>query len=195
MTKKIVVTISIVFLLGVGLWYVKNIVNDKIYSKLSELIVSPEVQKEIEAAANSETAAKILQDPSLTVPTDVQNLTKNLQQQTGSADPKQEKEASPNSSDTSAEGTSSVQNKQKSEVATAPITAPLPNTTTPVIKNRSEAVQYALKKFSAQEITHYSSLYKDRNNLTPEQKQQIKAEVLSRFTPIELKALLAAANH
>lgn len=187
MKKKIIITIGIVSLLGVGAWYVKSIITDKIYSKLSEVIATPEVQKEIEAAVNSELAAKIAQDPSLTVPADVQNLTKDLQQQTGSTDPQQEKKTSPaavNSDEKStqdAKATPSVDSNQNTENA-------------PAIKNRSEAVQYATKKFSASEIAHYSSVYKNRNNLTPEQKQQLKSEVLSKFTAEELKALLAASN-
>jgi hypothetical protein len=61
--------------------------------------------------------------------------------------------------------------------------------------NRDEAVKYAMSRFTAAEIAHYLNEYKNRAKLTPQQKNAIKAEILSRFTAEELRAMQQAASH
>lgn len=71
---------------------------------------------------------------------------------------------------------------------------PNSNPKAPEIDNRSEAISYAMSKFNAKEISHYMSEYANRAELTRAEKDQIKAEILSRFTASELKALQQAAK-
>jgi len=64
----------------------------------------------------------------------------------------------------------------------------------PAIANRAEAVAYAQSKFSATEIAQFSSAYANRKNLSKAEKDEIKQQILSRFTPQELQALQQAAS-
>ncbi|MGZ4122846.1 MAG: hypothetical protein ACXVOI_06505 [Tumebacillaceae bacterium] len=61
-------------------------------------------------------------------------------------------------------------------------------------QSRDEAVKYAMSKFSASEIAHFMSVYQNRSQMSSSEKAAIKAEVLSRFSASELKAMQVAAS-
>lgn len=58
--------------------------------------------------------------------------------------------------------------------------------------NNSEAMRYAMKKFSVSEMNQYRSMVSD--GLTPEEKKKLKEDVLSRFSPEEIQAFIEAAQ-
>ncbi|GIM48082.1 hypothetical protein DNHGIG_36310 [Collibacillus ludicampi] len=60
--------------------------------------------------------------------------------------------------------------------------------------NREEAIQFAMKRLGPTEFAKLSVAYANRDNLTPEEKNRLKQEVLSHFTPDELRAMQQAAN-
>jgi hypothetical protein len=51
-----------------------------------------------------------------------------------------------------------------------------------------------MSHFTAAEIVHYSAMYAKRSSLSSQQKNEIKEEILSHFTPAELAAMEAAAQ-
>ncbi|MFC4769949.1 hypothetical protein [Effusibacillus consociatus] len=59
-------------------------------------------------------------------------------------------------------------------------------------KNKEEVISYAASKFSTEDIINYANQYRNKENLTPEQKQAMKQDLLSRFSLEELKALQQA---
>ena len=77
--------------------------------------------------------------------------------------------------------------------ATKPAVAPATGEAAPVLKNRDEAISYAKSKFSTGEIATYTTKFLNKDKLTAAEKNQIKAEIMSRFTAEELRALQAAA--
>jgi hypothetical protein len=68
------------------------------------------------------------------------------------------------------------------------------NQGTASFSNREEAIQFAMKRLGPTEFAKLSVAYANRDNLTQEEKNRLKQEVLSHFTPDELRAMQQAAN-
>lgn len=60
-------------------------------------------------------------------------------------------------------------------------------------KDNSEAMRYAMKRFSVSEMNEYRSMVSD--GLTAEDKQKIKQDILSRFSPEEIKAFIETSQN
>lgn len=63
----------------------------------------------------------------------------------------------------------------------------------PTFTSRAQVVQFAMSRFSESEIAHFAQQYAQRQQLSQSQKDQIKAEILSDFSPAELAAMESAA--
>lgn len=101
--------------------------------------------------------------------------------------------SSPKRAHTSAGHTDAHSSSTASKVST---TKPTHTTSTklPVFTSRQQIVQFAMSRFTQGEIAHYIKLYAERSTLTRQQKDQIKAEVLSHFTPAEIQDMEVAAQ-
>ncbi|SDW16663.1 hypothetical protein SAMN04489725_102246 [Alicyclobacillus hesperidum] len=62
----------------------------------------------------------------------------------------------------------------------------------PQFQNREQAIQFAMSRFSEAELAEYARLYAQRGSLTPAEKEKIKEQILSHFTPAQIAALEAA---
>jgi hypothetical protein len=60
--------------------------------------------------------------------------------------------------------------------------------------SREEAIAYAKSKFSTAEIASYTTKFLNKDSLSSAEKKQIKQDIMSRFTPQEMKALQEAVN-
>ncbi len=79
-----------------------------------------------------------------------------------------------------------------SPVSASGIAAGLPSR--PVFTSRAQVMQYAMSHFTSSEITHYTYLYFQRGSLSQSEKSNIKAQILSHFTPQELQTMLATVH-
>lgn len=192
MKKKIWIIVSILSLLGGGTWYIKYLVTQKVYSEINKVIQSVDVDKEINKATKNLSEADI-SNTLKNVPVaaaETNSPTVGNNQGTSSGLTNQITTPGSNSAATSKEQQqSSATNNQKKGRTSTEVAAK-----TPEIKNRAEAIDYAMKKFSAQEIVHYSTLYKNKDSLSQTEKDKIKAEILSKFSAEEIKVLQVAAN-
>lgn len=64
----------------------------------------------------------------------------------------------------------------------------------PTFTSRQQVINYAMNKFTTAQISKYAYEYAHRSALTQAEKNQIKADILSRFTPAEIAAMRAAAD-
>jgi hypothetical protein len=188
---------AVIILLGAGIWYAKQLISEKIYDEITKNLETVDVNKEIEKLQASELEKIVsgVQVPQQSSAGDV--LSKNGGS-TGRAG-----EAA-NSTGQAGEGKNAVA-PIVVEASTPSSSSPSPNSqvspsnsgsasTSTQVKNRSEAIAYAQKKFSTQEIVHYTAVYANRAKLSAEEKARIKAEILSRFTSEEIRMLSAAAS-
>lgn len=222
--KWMIILVSFLVLAGAGAWYVKRVVSEKIYSEISRYISSPEVQQALQQESlelladpsnekmisdwlknNSDNGMETGKNPTTPNETAPPRDANQQQGEKGSYTPS-DGQALNNGSPTSGSPAKSAEASQSEsskgskgdDAGKAPATSPPSSTgsgkSATQFKNQDEAMRYALKKFNAQEIVQYTSIYKDRNSLTPERKEQIKKDVLSRFTADEIRALMAAAK-
>jgi hypothetical protein len=172
--KTIGVLAGTIIILAAGGWYAKTLVTDKIVSGVSSYIADPTVQKELDKLVSSKElnaqAADALAGAAL-------------------ADGTSQGDSKAGSGGVSSNGSNGSSDGSKQNAAGSSAEAKQP-----AFKNRTEAVGYAVKKFSPSELAHLASVYKRRSSLTEEEKKQLKTEVLSKFTAAELKALLAASK-
>ena len=66
------------------------------------------------------------------------------------------------------------------------------NESIPTFTSREQVIAYAESHFTESEILHYFELYEERGSLTQAEKDEIKKEILSHFTPAEIQAMEAA---
>ncbi|CAM3783582.1 hypothetical protein [Alicyclobacillus pomorum] len=66
------------------------------------------------------------------------------------------------------------------------------NESIPIFTSRAQIIAYAESHFTQSEILHYLELYERRGSLTKAEKDEIKREILSHFTPAEIQAMAAA---
>ncbi|WP_438434530.1 hypothetical protein [Gorillibacterium sp. sgz500922] len=192
MKKKLLITLAaLVIVLGAGGWYAKKVLTDKIFDQVEIALKDPEIQKEI-----AQLDADKLQEELKSVDTD-----KLLAEASGGS-------AAPSSNPDGKNPSDSTAGSDNGKSAAKPgSSTPKPSTQpgkTPAKDNkpseglafdsRNDAANYAMKKFSASEIVHYMSAYKNKANMTKEEKQKMKAEILSRFSSTEIKALTEAAK-
>lgn len=193
MKKKLLLTLAVLaILLIAGGWYAKQVLTDKIFDQVETALKDPEIQKEIAQLDTDK-----LQEELKTIDTD-----KLVGEAGGSSAPS----ASPDGKSTPDTPTASEapNSTAKPGSSTAKPSAQPDKTPAPAkdnkpskglaFDNRNDAANYAMKKFSASEIVHYMSVYKNKGSLTPEQKKEIKADILSRFSSDEIKALTEAAK-
>ena len=64
----------------------------------------------------------------------------------------------------------------------------------PNFTSRQQLIRFAMSRFTKAQIAHYIQLYAERASLTEQQKAQIKQQILSHFTPAQIKAMAAAAK-
>jgi hypothetical protein len=62
----------------------------------------------------------------------------------------------------------------------------------PIFTSREQIIAFAESHFTKSEILHYLELYEHRGSLTKAEKDEIKREILSHFTPAEIQAMAAA---
>jgi hypothetical protein len=177
--KKFTISLSIVALLFLGGWYAKQLVVNKVGTEITKVITSPEVQKEITKLPSSQIDHMI----STTLKTNPAGQSATKAAPSAAAAPH-----------TSGAGTNQNENTPVSNNSGKDYASSKEQAEKPVANNRQEAIQFAMSRFSTKEIMHYMTVYQDRRNLTASQKKAIKAEILSRFTPEEIRELAAAAK-
>ncbi|MFD2614076.1 hypothetical protein [Paenibacillus gansuensis] len=166
-TKVWITLVSLAVLLGGGLWAGKIYVSNKITSVITDMADDPSTQKQIQ-----EMADQLANDP------DAQDVLK---------------EAENAAAGDKAEGNTTADNNSKTDDSQKPAAGGSKSGTIS-FKSKNEATQYAMSKFNAKEVVHYMDAFRKKDSLTSEQKKQIKAEILSRFTQEELQALIAASR-
>jgi len=193
MKKKLVIILSaLVLVLLAGGWYAKHLVTEKIFNQVETALKDPEIQKEIAQLDTNK-----LQDELKSINTDklaAEAGATSLPSTSGSIKSNSNSPSPTNSSKVTNEpaGNSTTKPNQ-SDKTTTPAKDKKPSEG-PTFNSRDDAANYAMKKFSASEIIHYMSVYKNKNNMTKEEKQEAKAEILSRFSSEEIKALTEAAK-
>lgn len=168
MKKGWIITGVILAVLAGGAYGVKSYIANQIGNEVVKLTQDPEVQKQIN---------KAIED--------------GLKQQGGDIK-LPETTTTTTANDAQAGGTASVPASSNGGQQTAP--AKQKQEAAPAISNQAEAVAYAQSKFSAAEIAQFSSAYANRKNLSKEEKEAIKQQVLSRFTPQELQVIQQAVS-
>lgn len=177
--KKLTISISVIALLFLGGWYAKQMIVKKVGTEITKVISSPEVQKEINTLPASQLDHMI--SNSLKTNENGGKVTNSTSSSTA---------PTPTGTKTNpAENTPMIDNSSKHSAA-----SPKEQADKPVAANKEEAIQFAMNRFSTKEIMHYMSVYQNRKNLTSSQKQAIKSEILSRFTPEEIRELAIAAK-
>jgi hypothetical protein len=173
---------AVVVLLGGG-YALKQFATAKIGDQVVRMINEPDVKKAIDSAIAKGTGndlhIDLQQAPAMADATPSAPASTNQESQAGAspaAPAAQNKPAASNGNSSSPTGGSSA------------------NTPDLSLKNRDDAVAYAQSKFSVSEIANYLSLYKKKDQLSSSEKASIKAEILSRFSASELKALQEAAS-
>lgn len=191
MKKKLIIPlVATVGLLAGGGWYAKHLLQEKIYNQVTAFANDPEIQKEI-AELDVEELQKSITD----------SLPATKQSSDSSAAPipssgsSSDKPSAGNTDSTQTKGTS----QSAEQTGTTSDSTYKSNDTNETgadlsFKNRDAAAAYALKKFSAKEILDYSVKYKNWSSLPVEEKEKIKADVLSRFSLEEIQALQEAAS-
>ncbi|QSO51145.1 hypothetical protein JZ785_20155 [Alicyclobacillus curvatus] len=64
----------------------------------------------------------------------------------------------------------------------------------PTFTSRQQLIQFAMSRFTTSQIANYVRLYAERASLSPQQKAQIKQQILSHFSATEIQDMAAAAK-
>ncbi|MFD0772233.1 hypothetical protein ACFQZ1_26380 [Bacillus sp. CGMCC 1.60114] len=214
MTKKLIIIVSILIVaVGGGLWYGKSLFD----KKLSESLLKDVDSK---AIANQLKDKKINKDVLKTID-DLKTKDQSVSKSNGTvADNSQitnktingMNEANKNSTQNTQQDNNhtidvskNVQPSDNSTINTSKNTQHGDNSTTnekkniqsnkdQPIKTREDVTKLVESRLSTSEILHLTQLYENRKNLTKEQKETAKAEVLSHFTPEEINMMLQVAG-
>jgi hypothetical protein len=159
--------------LGIGAKFAFDYAADKAMKKLvSEVSSDPEVKKILEDKDIQNKLNQLKNDPNLKK--DIETAAQQL--------PGKKQENSQSSTQAEGKKQSSADTSNKREASSGSIH----------FSNTSEAARYAMKRFSVSEINYYRGLAKD--GLTPAEKKEIKAVVLSRFSKEEIRAFIEVAR-
>ncbi|MBN6188032.1 hypothetical protein JQN58_14245 [Aneurinibacillus sp. BA2021] len=159
MKKWLLISLSLLVLLGIGAKFAFDYAADKTMKKVTdEVMKDPAIKKMIEDKDFQAKVEQAANDP------DVQA---EIAKATGA----------PKSA--ASKGESS---QKKNEGAGERIT----------FENNSEAARYAMKRFSVSEMNQYRSMISD--GLTAEEKKKLKQDVLSRFSPEEIRAFVETSQ-
>ncbi|ANE47063.1 hypothetical protein SY83_13200 [Paenibacillus swuensis] len=163
---------AIVILAGAAVWAGKIYISNQMVSVITKLADNPETQKELDQIT------KELSDDA---------KAQAILEETGQAAIADSKGNGAEADTGTETGAGSGSNPEKATDSKAASKAPK-------LDSKDEATQYAMSKFSAKEIVKYMDLYRNQSSLTPEKKEEIKKDILSRFTAEEIQALLAASK-
>lgn len=181
--KKVTLTV----LLGIGIVAVGgklafDYVADKMMKKIvSEVSQDPDVERVLKDKEIQQKLEKLQNDPSLQK--QVQDLAKKAQGAAVEVSEKVKETAEAAAKQANANEQKQGNTNSKSKNADAGGVH---------FKNTSQAAQYAMKRFSMSEINYYRGMAE--GGLTPQEKKEIKAVVLSRFSPEEIQAFIEVAR-
>jgi arsenate reductase-like glutaredoxin family protein len=189
--------IGVVVIVGGGAWYAYHTVQEKIGEQVVAILKDPATQSEIN---------KIIANLPQNVNSSVQKSTSNAMTRNSSisneiirnnslsnAITRNNSISSPiTSSSVGAVGSSSTDSVRGAGSAKSLESNNDSNESIPTFTSREQVIAYAESHFTESEILHYLELYEQRGSLTQAEKDEIKKEILSHFTPAEIQAMEAA---
>ncbi|MDI3257684.1 MAG: hypothetical protein QJR01_08195 [Kyrpidia sp.] len=200
MKKWVIVGTAAVLVAVGGGWYAEQLIYQKVGNHIEDMLQDPSVQQQVEhAAGDPRVVAKL---------TDAANHLKD-QSASGGRGADSPTSSTPRGSPGDPEGGAAAASADAAgtigRAGSAAGTSPQPSSGPAaaggtsgqssgplVFHSRSEAIQFAMSRFSPAEIARYMSMY--LRGMTPEEKRAAKADVLARFSPAEIRALIAASK-
>ncbi|MDI3328518.1 MAG: hypothetical protein QJR06_08200 [Alicyclobacillaceae bacterium] len=181
MRKWMVAGLAAVAAIGCGAWYAEQIIVEKAGNHIANLLQDPSVQQQVD---------RVTQDP---------RVASQLNQAAGQIAAKGSPEGNTGGASVHPPSEASGGNGTASQ-SSPPPSSPSQSFSSPsgagggelVFHSRSEAIRFAMSRFSQAEIARYMSMY--LRGMTPEEKRAAKADLLSRFSPAEIRALIAASK-
>ncbi|MDI3257134.1 MAG: hypothetical protein QJR01_05345 [Kyrpidia sp.] len=177
MRKWVVAGLAAVAVIGGGVWYAERIAVEKFGNQITNLLQDPAVQKQ---------ADRVSQDPQ--VASKLNQAAEQMAAKGGAVGSTDGAPAQPPSSSSVSGGGGSASPSSPSSSSSSMSGGGGGI----VFHSRSEAIRFAMSRFSQAEIARYMSMY--ARGMTPEEKRAAKADVLSRFSPAEIRALIAASK-
>lgn len=167
MKKWLLIGLSLLVLLGIGAKVAFDYAADKTMKKVTdEVMKDPTVKKMLEDKELQAKLEEAVEDPAIQAEISKANDTSAV---LGDKKEKGEKE------------TEKGQGAKQSTKQTIQF------------KDNSEAMRYAMKRFSVSEMNEYRSMVSA--GLTAADKKKIKQDILSRFSPEEIKAFIETAQN
>jgi hypothetical protein len=179
--------IGVVVIVGEGAWYAYHTVQEKIGEQMVSILKDPATQNEI-----NKIIANLPQNVNSSVQKSISNaMTKNSS--ISDATLRNNSISSPIISNSVGAATSSSTDSVKGAGSAKSLDSNNDsNESIPTFTSRDQVIAYAESHFTESEILHYLELYENRGSLTQAQKDEIKKEILSHFTPAEIQAMEAA---
>lgn len=188
MKKGVLISLGIVTVLGTGGFYAKQyteeVMSKNILSSVKSQGLSDELKNqklEQQVLANAKTSSETKQSDNR--PATPSSSSPDSTNSTSSGN------STPDVNGSVATSDNKVPNSQKVDEATVTALAKEDK-----VETKQDAVKFVEKRLSPSHIMHNVELYNNRNNLSKEQKQAVKEEVLSHFSPAEVAMLMQAAN-
>ncbi|WP_416826455.1 hypothetical protein [Ectobacillus polymachus] len=188
MKKGVLISLGIVTILGMGGFYAKHYIEETVSKNILSTVKSQGLSDELknqkleqQVLANVKTSSETKQSDKR--PGTPSSSSPDATNSTSSGNSISAVNASNGTSD------NKVPNSQKVDEATVTAIAKEDK-----VETKQDAVKFVEKRLSPSQIMHSIELYNNRKNLTQEQKQAAKAEVLSHFSPAEIAMLMEAAN-
>ncbi|MCF8566819.1 hypothetical protein LLE49_19030 [Alicyclobacillus tolerans] len=196
MNKLVAYSVLAIALVGGGGWYAKHLAAQALGKQVVTIVDSPTAQQEINKIVKHQSQQQIHQTLS------------NIEKQAASKIPSVKVGSQPvlqnstTGNQTAGAVNSGTGSDEGSIGGNAPSSAPVSSSgtpspssgDTPTFSSRQQVIDYAMSHFTAQEIAHYMYLYLHRSTLTSLQKDAIKQQILSHFTPAQIAAMAAAAK-
>ena len=186
---KLYATVGIVVVLGAaGGWYANHLITERVGNQVVTMLTDPSVQNEIAGLGNSVNIGGTSSVNS--APSNSSTTSQKSGAARGSQGVKSTTSASSengNSSDANPSGSSG-------SATSSPIAQPTSSPGVPQFTSRQQLIQFAMSRFTKQQIASYLKMYMNRSSLSEQQKASIKAQILSHFTPAEIRAMEVAAK-
>lgn len=185
MRKWVVAGLAAVVAIGGGAWYAEQIIVEKAGNHIANLLQDPAVQQQVDRVTQEPRVASQLNQAAGQIA--AKGSPEGITGGASAQPPSEVSGGNENASQSSPPPSSPSQSFSSSSGASG-----AGGGGALVFHSRSEAIRFAMSRFSQAEIARYMSMY--LRGMTPEEKRAAKADVLSRFSPAEIRALIAASK-
>jgi len=199
--KLLIISLSAVVIIGAGVMYADYIVKRQLANQVVTMLDSPAAKNEIAKLEQNVPVPNINLPPSVTGSLGGNSGGGGGNSTTGSGvgaggagQGAAGAAGSTGSGSSGGDSAGNVGNPNSQSGQASSGTSASGGSSAPVFTSRQQIVTYAMSQFTHAEIVNYMTLYLNRKSLTAQQKLSIKEQILSHFTPAEIKDMAAAAS-